>query len=128
MRLSSIAIAVALLPACRGKEDKEPTAPAPSAADTKVTEAAPPVKKHVDTTPLPPLAADPGGATGKPAWATGFGGLGIDSPRDVAVAQDGSIYVAGLFDGEIDFGGTIGKHVAPSEKPKDAKSDAYLVK
>lgn len=128
MRLSSIAIALAALlagPAC--KKDKEPSAPV-QAGDTKATEPPPQVKKPVDTTPLPPLAADTGGATGKPLWATGFGGLGIDSPRDVAVAQDGSIYVAGLFDGEIDFGGTIGKHTAPSEKPQDAKSDAYLVK
>src|SRR3954468_21676044 len=61
-------------------------------------------KKVVPTTPLPPLAADPGGATGKVAWATGFGGLGIDAPRGIALDADGNIYICGYFDGEIDFG------------------------
>ena len=99
--------------------------------DEAKKEASPPppqVKKPVDNTPLPPLAADPGGATGKAVWASGFGGLGIDSPRDLVVAANGDVYVAGYFDGETDFG-PGGKHKAVmTEGEKKAPSDAYLVK
>ena len=123
MRPSSIAIALALISACKNNQETTKAAPEP-----KVTEPAPQVKKPVDTKPLPPLAADPGGATGKPLWAAGFGGLGIDTARDVAIATDGSVYVAGYFEGEIDLGGTIGKRKAPTEKPTETKSDAYLAK
>src|SRR5688572_14792241 len=97
----------------------------------KKVEATPPppqVKKPVETKPLPALVADPGGATGKAQWATGFGGLGIDSPRDVEVAANGSVYVVGYFDGEIDLG-PGGKHKATvNEGEKKAPSDAYLVR
>lgn len=89
----------------------------------------PAVKRAVDTTPLPPLAADRGGATGKPLWGLGFGGLGIDSPRAVAAAPGGDVYVAGYFDGEIDLG-PAGKHRA-ADNPKDPKktgSDAFVVR
>ncbi|MDB4955046.1 MAG: putative secreted protein [Myxococcales bacterium] len=79
-------------------------------------------KKPVPTTPLPPLAADRGGATGKPVWATGFGGLGIDAPRGIALDADGNIYICGYFDGEIDFGPKIGK------KPSAGGSDAFVAK
>jgi hypothetical protein len=116
MRPSTIAL-VLLVAACSRKEAK-PT-------EAKTTEAVPTheaVKKPVPNTPLPPLAADPGGATGKPVWATGFGGLGIDSPRAVAIDSDGATYVCGIFDGEIDFGGTIGK------KASAGGSDAFVVK
>ncbi|MGE0547241.1 MAG: hypothetical protein AB7O24_19995 [Kofleriaceae bacterium] len=124
---------LALLAACSKPEDssKQPASSAPP----------PQVKKPVDRTPLPPLAADPGGATGKPIWAVGFGGLGIDSPRGIAAGPDGESYVVGTFDGEIDFGGTIGKRKAAGfaaspkpEKPDDTGkcktncSDAYVVK
>jgi len=91
----------------------------------------PQIKKPVDQTPLPPLppvARDHHGQTGKPAWATAFGGLGIDSPR--AIAVDGSdSYVVGYFDGEIDLG-PAGKHAAqPSAKdPAKLGSDAFVVK
>ncbi|MGE0868796.1 MAG: hypothetical protein AB7P03_09545 [Kofleriaceae bacterium] len=99
----------------------------------------PQAKKPVDRTPLPPLAADPGGATGKPIWAVGFGGLGIDSPRGIAAGPEGESYIVGTFDGEIDFGGAIGKRKAagyttePSVdnktgKREPARSDAYVVK
>ncbi|MDB4960238.1 MAG: putative secreted protein [Myxococcales bacterium] len=125
MRSSSIVIAVSLLgvSAC-SKKEADQTKP----AEPKVTETAPQVKKPVDTKPLPPLVADPGGATGKPLQATGFGGLGIDSAREIAVTPAGEVYVVGLLDAEIDFGGTIGKKTVASKDPKTPASDAYLVK
>ncbi len=125
MRLASIAIGLSLFTACGKKEEAPKEAP-------KVVEPPPQVKKPVDKTPLPQLAADPGGATGKPLQATGFGGLGIDSPRDIAVNASGEAYVVGLFDDTIDFGGTIGKK-SPIQNddpkaPKGRTSDGYLVK
>jgi hypothetical protein len=121
MRPSPLAIALVAslttITACTGKK-KEAAKEAPPVV-------APPaqVKKPVDTTPLPPLAADPGGATGKPVWAAGFGGLGSESVRDLAVSAGGEAYVIGYFDGETDFG-TAGKHKSTGDKT----SDAYLVK
>ncbi len=128
MRSSSILIAVSLVAstACSKKEGDGEKAKAP---DTKVTEqVAPQIKKPVDTKPLPPLAADQGGATGKALRTSGFGGLGIDAPRDLALSAAGDVYVAGYFDGEIDFGGTVGKKAATSKDPKKPASDGYLVK
>lgn len=128
MRLSSIAIAVGLLSvsACSNKKEaaKDP-------APAKAAEPAPQVKKPVDTKPLPPLAENTIGATatGKPLLATGFGGLGIDAARGIARAPSGDVYVAGYFDAEIDFGGTIGKKApAAGDDPKKKPSDGYLVK
>ncbi len=89
----------------------------------------PQIKRPIDTAPLPALSASPSGATGKPLWATGIGGLGIDSPRGVATAPGGESYVVGYFDGEIDLG-PAGKHTAATSA-KDAKkvaSDAFVVK
>jgi len=79
-------------------------------------------KKVVENKALPPLAADPGGATGKPVWQAGFGGLGIDSAKAIAVNAAGETFVTGYFEGEIDFGGSLGK------KPSAGKSDGFLVK
>jgi Beta-propeller repeat len=89
----------------------------------------PVVKRPVDKTPLPALALNPHGQTGKPLWGAGFGGLGIESPRAVATAPGGEVYVVGYFDGEIDLG-TAGKHpAAPNPKdPKKPGSDAFVVK
>lgn len=112
MRKAWVLVALA---ACSSKKE-------PPKQENKVTETVPAPKKPVPTAPLPGLAADPGGATGKPIWQTGFGGLGIDAPRGVAVGADGSVYVCGYFDGEIDFGGTIGK------KPSAGGSDAFVAK
>jgi hypothetical protein len=92
-------------------------------ADQKAPEPPPLApKKVIETKPLPPLAADPGGATGKPIWVTGFGGLGIDAPKAIELGPDGSSYVAGYFEGEIDFGGSIGK------KASAGKSDGFVAK
>ncbi|MBL0217895.1 MAG: SBBP repeat-containing protein [Myxococcales bacterium] len=126
MRLVSIALGLSLFTACSSKEE------APKEQPKVVAPAPPPpqVKKPVDTKPLPQLAADPGGATGKALQGTRFGGLGIDAPRDLAITSAGEVYVAGYFDQEIDFGGTIGKKAPATDDPK-AKvktSDGYLVK
>lgn len=99
------------------------------------TQPAPPeVKKPVDTRPLPALEKDAGGASGKPKSGVSFGGLGIDTPKDVAIAADGSVYVVGYFDGELDAG-PAGKLTAQlpepdpkKKKPPGATSDAFLVK
>ena len=110
-------VACLLFAACSSKKNE-----APKKQPEKVVEQAPAPKKPVPTTPLPALAADPGGASGKPIWQTGFGGMGIDAPRGVAVGADGNVYVCGYLDGDIDFGGTIGK------KPSAGGSDAFVVK
>jgi hypothetical protein len=104
---------------------KRDAAPEPA----RKAEPRPQRKQPVDTTPLPALAASPGGGTGKPVWATSFGGLGIDSPRAIAVAPGGDSYVVGYFDGETDLG-PGGKHpAAPNPKdPKKSGSDAFVVK
>src|SRR3569623_928681 len=112
MRKAWVIVALA---ACSSKKE-------PPKQQNKVTETAPVPMQPVPTAPLPALAAVPGGATGKPIWQVGFGGLGIDAPRGVAVGADGSVYVCGYFDGEIDFGGTLGK------KPSAGGSDEFVAK
>ena len=112
-----VTIALVLLFGC----DKNSSAPKPEAKTRDVPAAAPAPKQAVPTTPLPARTADPGDASGKPIWATGFGGLGVDSPRGMAVGGDGSVYVAGYFDGAIDFG-KLGKH------PTAGGSDAFVAK
>jgi Beta-propeller repeat len=125
MRPSSITLAACLLTTPVAGCGKD-AAPPP---EHKVTEPRPQIKKPVDKTPLPPLAVDPGGATGKPVWGTGFGGLGIDSPRAVATAPGGDSYVVGYFEGEIDLG-PAGKHKATenAKAPKKIASDAFVVR
>src|SRR5215468_2025576 len=98
---------------CDSQKPEAPAAPIEQPAQ---------VKKPVDTRPLPPLAKDKGGATGKAAWSVGFGGLGSEAPRGIAVAPSGDIYVAGIFDGETQIG-TLKKKAAG-----DKTSDAYVVK
>ena len=127
MRFSSLVLALGVL----GCSSKKEAAPPPKEAP-KV------IKKPVDRAPLPPLAADPGGATGKPIWATGFGGLGLEVVRAVATDKDNSVYVVGYFDGETDLG-PAGKHrsTVAELKPDTASakasmnkdpSDAFVVK
>jgi hypothetical protein len=120
-------LALAALCALAGCKDE----PAP-ATDHKPAAPRPQHKKPVDRTPLPPLAVDHGGRTGapgKPLWGTGFGGLGIDSPRAIATGPGGESYVVGYFDGETELG-SAGKHRA-AINPKDparSGSDAFVVK
>src|SRR5512140_1948331 len=115
--MRSITFALIACAACSSKKEEakpETKTPAPERAVEP--------KKVVEQKALPPLAADPGGATGKPMWSTAFGGLGIDATKGVAVGPDGSSYVVGHFEGEIDFGGTIGK------MKSNGKSDAFVAK
>src|SRR5262249_58823016 len=121
MRPFLLALAAIALPAFGCKQDASPE-PA-----HKSTAPRPQRKRPVDRPPLPPLASDRGGATGKPLWATGFGGLGIDSPRAVAVGPGGESYVVGYFDGEIDLG-PAGKHRAADggRDPKKPPTDAFV--
>jgi hypothetical protein len=134
MRVTPFVVAVGLVvvPACGGKKERGTSSATTAGSNTgsAVNESAPvpQVKKPVDTKPLPPLAADPGGATGKPVWAAAFGGLGIDAPRGIAIGADGAAYVGGYFDTDIDFGGTIGKRTVESEDAKTKRADAYLAK
>ncbi|HUJ63589.1 MAG TPA: SBBP repeat-containing protein [Kofleriaceae bacterium] len=114
MRPSWLVVAVALGSCSKGEE--------PRKAPPVATSVAPAQKLPVPTTPLPALAADPGGATGKALWSTAFGGLGVDGPRGVAVGPGGEVYVAGYFEGTSDFGGTIGK------RPSAGASDAFVTK
>ncbi|NVB83825.1 MAG: hypothetical protein HOV81_35955 [Kofleriaceae bacterium] len=114
---TSAALAVALVAACGKKEEAKKTDQAPPPTTVEVAP-----KKPVENKALPPLAADPGGATGKPVWQLGFGGLGIDSAKGIAVSPSGDVYIDGYFEGEIDFGGKIGK------KKSNGKSDAYVAK
>jgi hypothetical protein len=118
MRPSQLAIVAACLAplGCNQPAKKKPTDEPPATS----VEIAP--KKPVPTNTLPPLAADPGGATGAPIWQAAFGGLGIDSTRGVAVGPGNEVYVAGYFEQTIDFGGEIGTRTSAG------KSDAYLVK
>jgi hypothetical protein len=121
MRPFSIALAACLATAPVAGCDRD-AAPAERKAAPP-----PPVKRPVDRTPLPPLARDRGGATGKPRWGTGFGGLGIDSPRGIAIGPGGEAYLVGYFDGETDLG-PAGKHRArEGTVAKKPGSDAFLV-
>jgi len=90
------------------------------------------IKKPVDARPLPGLEKDTTGANGKVKSGIGFGGLGVDSTKDIAVAADGSVYVVGYFDGEMDAGpGGKLKATEPDQDPKKKPvltSDAFLVK
>jgi hypothetical protein len=144
MRLTTIAlVSLVGLTACNQKDPnakQQGTAGLKSGLDEATKDPAPPakapppvVKKPVDKRPLPTLEKDPGGASGKPKTGVGFGGLGIDTPKDIALAADGSVYVVGYFDGEMDAG-TGGKLTAtPPDPPAPKKkavmtSDAFLVK
>src|SRR5438874_4208580 len=104
MRRTTLALVLLSFTAC--SSEKKPD----KAAEQKPPETAPIVpKKVIEQKPLPGLAADPGGATGKAIWAAAFGGLGTDAPKAIAAGADGAAYVVGYFEGETDFGGSIGK-------------------
>jgi len=119
MRLTLGMCSLLALVSCKQAENK----PAPSNTPQPVENTpAPAVKREVSKTPLPALATDTGGATGKPIWQTGFGGFGIDVPRGVAVGAGNEVYVAGYFDGECDFGAPVGK------KASAGGSDGFLAK
>jgi hypothetical protein len=109
-----LALALALVACGKSKDSSDEPATAP-----KVIK-----KKPAPQAPLPPLAKDPGGATGKPTWAIGFGGFGSTAPRQIAIDADGASYVCGYFDGTVDFGAgpKLGKRTA------NGASDAFVAK
>lgn len=112
-------LAIVLLAGC-GKSAPDAGA---KVAPTKggPTTVAPQVKKPIDKTPLPPLAANTGASTGTAKWALGFGGLGIEAPRALVIADTGDAYMAGYVEGDAEFG-AVAKHTA------GAKSDAFVAK
>ena len=80
MRPSSFAVVAAcvVLPAaCNKKQEAKPV------EKKAVTEVQVAPKQEVPQKQLPALAADPGGATGKPVWQAGFGGPAIDSAKAI---------------------------------------------
>jgi hypothetical protein len=91
--------------------------PASNATGTGTGSAVAPVAQP----PLPPLAADPGGATGKPRWTDGFGGPGLDAPRGLAIDDRGDIFVSGLISGEASFG-------ALGSRTSAGKTDALVMR
>lgn len=129
MRSRSLVFALGLVACGKAKPEDAAEKPAGPAAGSAAAEVRPVAKKPVDTKPLPALAADPGGATGKPLRGIGFGGLGIDSGRDIALAANGDAYVVGYFDGESDFG-TGGKVTAAGDQTvkKNPPTDAFVTK
>jgi hypothetical protein len=117
MRLT-LALSFVAVVACSKHKDEQPTS-GPQPIENAPIQA---VKHDVSKQPLPALATDTGGATGKPMWQLGFGGDGIDVPRGVAVGANNEVYVAGYFDGTADFGGPVGK------KTSVGGSDGFLTK
>jgi hypothetical protein len=87
---------------------------APGAAEVKAPPVTPPAA-------LPPLAADSGRMLGAPLWSASVGGEAVDIGRGIAAAPDGSIYVAGDFEGTATFG-------AAGDKATAGKSDAVLIR
>ncbi len=115
--MRSLALVLVLASCSKAKEPppSKTTAPSENPAPAEV------IKQPVPTKPLPALALDAAGASGKPMWQLGVGGLGIDVPRGVAVDDQGDSYVAGYFDAEAQFG-------ALGTKKPVGGADAYLMK
>jgi hypothetical protein len=99
-------------------DNKEPLTP--------VVSESPIAKKPVDKRPLPKLAPDPGGATGKARWSAAFGDKETETPRDIAVNAAGEVYVCGYFDAFTEIGGV--KLTAPQLDPGDPLAVAYKTK
>jgi hypothetical protein len=118
MRLT-LALSLVAVVACSKHKDDQPVTSGPQPVENAPIKA---VKHDVSKQPLPALATDTGGATGKPIWQLGFGGDGIDVPRGVAVGANNEVYVAGYFEGTADFGGPVGKKTAVGG------SDGFLTK
>jgi hypothetical protein len=120
--MRSLALAFVLV-AASCQQGSQTSSPPPSNTAVPTENRAPieAVKKPVPTTPLPKLAASLGGASGKPMWQLGVGGMGIDVPRAVATDDQGNSYIVGYFDAEAQFG-PLG-----SKKPNGG-ADAYVMK
>jgi hypothetical protein len=121
MRLVLAVLLIASLSSCskKSEEKKAPLAPRPEPAGN--ADAGAKAQPAAPAKPLPPLAADPGGATGKPRWVASFGGSGLDAPRGMVIVDAGAIFVSGLFSGEASFG-ALGSRTA------SGKTDALLLR
>ncbi len=113
MRLVLLPLLAAV--ACSPKKREAPAEPPAAAAAAEPAPATPPPPSK----PLPPLAADPGGATGAARWAVGFGGAGTDAPRGIDLDERGAV-LAGLFSQTATFG-------ALGERTAVGKSDALVL-
>ncbi len=71
--------------------------------------------------PLPPLEADPGGATGAVDWILTIGGAQSDVARALAITADDATLVVGDFEGEATFG-------AAGVRTSAGKSDAFVAR
>lgn len=117
-RTPTLVLVVVALIGC-GKKDEaakpigDHPGPGPGSAATEPPRPPPPPAK-----PLPPLAADPGGAKGTVELVTSFGGVKVDSTRAIAPGPDGSAYVAGYFEDTASFGAIT--------KTAVGKSDAFV--
>jgi hypothetical protein len=121
---------VLLCAASCGKKSDEPAkrddpAPDPKGSAGSATPTPPPPREPPP--PLQELAADPGGATGDPVWVTGVGGMATDTIRAAVAEDDGTVYVAGLFEGEATFGPLGVKKPAAEEGAKTVESDAFVM-
>lgn len=126
MRLAPLLLVPVLvafgLGACSAKKkEKEGAARRPEPAANVAPDAGKAPVPPTPTPPLPPLPADPGGATGKPRWNVGFGGLGRDAPRGIALDEGGDVYVSGFYSGEAAFG-ALGSRTAAG------KTDALVMR
>jgi hypothetical protein len=135
MRRTAIAFSLAVTAAAAcGKKSETKDKPTTGSATTTGS-AGSGSAGEVDTTPkppprpLPPLAKDPGGATGDPVWVDGFGGLATDTVRGVAVDPDGTTFVAGYFENECTFG-ALGARTPTQGKdhPRVVESDAFVMR
>lgn len=97
-RSSLAPVVFAVLAACGGKKKDGPAAEPPVGGSAVEAPRPPPPPPK----PLPPLAADPGGAKGTVASVTVLGGPDTDTIRAVAVAGDGAV-VTGYFQGTAAF-------------------------
>ncbi len=125
-RVAATVLAV-LLAACSSKkksegEDQPATKKKPDAGakGTGTGTATTPTKPPP---PLETLGPDPGTTGGEVGWATGFGGLGSDVARELAITPDGDVILVGDFEGDAEFG-VLGPKSAvptgadPAKKPK----------
>jgi len=79
-----------------------------------------PVVPATPAAPLQPLATNATPATGKARWARGFGGLGTELPRGLAVTDDNAAVIVGYFEGASDLGARGGADNKPDVRTTTA--------
>lgn len=118
---AALAAAVLATTACKGKQEPAATSGdrTGSGSGSGSAHAAKPPTPPPAPLPPVPLAADPGGATGKVRWAESFGGYGSDAARAIAFGG-GQLAVGGFFADECTFGNLGARKSAGG-------SDAFVV-